>query len=188
MIGFAGRALADEDKPKYLNVTNTPLYDKGNVLYNLDRAKGHLREEGAVVVEGYMDVIGLAGAGVQNAVASCGTALTAEHVKLLARYAERFYLAFDGDEAGRSAAWAPGRAVPARRARRARVPLPTGVDPDELAREQGAAAWDAAAGRRAQRGAASGWSTSSARIPRRIPRRSGAGWPSSSPLYRQTPR
>lgn len=86
IIGFAGRALSDEDTPKYLNITNTPLYDKSKVLYNLDRAKGFLRDDGAVVVEGYMDVIGLASAGVYNTVASCGTAMTADHIRLIARY------------------------------------------------------------------------------------------------------
>ncbi|MCH7471760.1 DNA primase, partial [bacterium] len=108
VIGFAGRALSEEDTPKYLNVTNTPLYDKSKVLYNLDRAKGSIRDEGAVIVEGYMDVIGLAQAGVENVVASCGTALTAGHVTLLKRYTDRFILAFDGDEAGRRATWSAG--------------------------------------------------------------------------------
>ncbi len=143
VIGFAGRALSDEDTPKYLNVTNTPLYDKSKVLYNLDRAKGHLRDEGAVVVEGYMDVIGLAAAGVYNAVASCGTALTAEHVRLIARYTERFYLAFDGDDAGRRAAWGAGRLFLLSGLDVRVLPLPAGVDPDELVRDQGAEAWAA---------------------------------------------
>lgn len=141
VIGFAGRALSDEDTPKYLNVTNTPLYDKSKVLYNLDRAKGFVRDEGAVVVEGYMDVIGLAHAGIYNAIASCGTALTAEHVRLIARYAERFYLAFDGDDAGRRAAWAAGRLFLLAGLDTRVLPLPAGVDPDELVRDRGTAAW-----------------------------------------------
>jgi DNA primase len=144
VIAFAGRALSDEDTPKYLNVTNTPLYDKGHVLYNLDRAKGQMRESGAVVVEGYMDVIGLSAAGVDNAVASCGTALTVEHVRLLKRYAELSYLAFDGDEAGRDAAWNVGRLFPVAGLEVRAVPLPAGVDPDELVRRKGKEAWDAA--------------------------------------------
>lgn len=141
VIAFAGRALSAEDNPKYLNVANTPLYDKSRTLYNLERAKGVLREEGAVVVEGYMDVIGLDSAGVHNAVASCGTALTAEHVKLLTRYAEQFYLAFDGDEAGRRAAWGAGSLF-LRQGLSCRVlKLPAGVDPDEFARAEGLDGW-----------------------------------------------
>jgi DNA primase len=141
IIGFAGRALSDEDSPKYLNVTNTPLYDKSKVLYNLDRAKGFLRDEGAVVVEGYMDVIGLASAGVYNTVASCGTAMTADHIRLIARYTERFYLAFDGDEAGRNAAWGVGKLFLLAGLDARVLPLPAGVDPDELMRDKGAEAW-----------------------------------------------
>jgi DNA primase len=141
VIGFAGRALSDEDSPKYLNVTNTPLYDKSGVLYNLNRARSVLRDEGAVVVEGYMDVIGLSSAGVDNAVASCGTALTEQHVRLLTRYTDRFFLAFDGDEAGARAAWSAG-ALFLRAGHDARVvALPEGVDPDDLARSRGREAW-----------------------------------------------
>ena len=141
VIGFAGRALADEDTPKYLNVTNTPLYNKSAVLYNLDRAKGRMRDEGAVVVEGYMDVIGLASAGVENAVASCGTALTEGHVRLLSRYSDAFHLAFDGDEAGRRAAWGAGVLFLAAGYDARVVPLPGGIDPDELVRQRGVEAW-----------------------------------------------
>ena len=141
VIGFAGRVLSDEDKPKYLNVTNTPLYDKSGVLYNLDRAKGVLREEGAVVVEGYMDVIGLASAGVTNTVATCGTALTSEHVRLLRKYTDRFYLAFDGDLAGAKAAWSAGILFLREGLDVQVIALPEGVDPDDLAREKGREAW-----------------------------------------------
>lgn len=141
VIGFAGRALSEEDSPKYLNVTNTPLYDKSGVLYNLNRARGVLRDEGAVVVEGYMDVIGLCSAGVDNAVATCGTALTERHIQLLARYTDKFFLAFDGDEAGARAAWGAG-ALFLRAGHSARVvALPEGVDPDDLARTKGREAW-----------------------------------------------
>lgn len=142
VIGFAGRALSSEDNPKYLNVANTPLYDKSKTLYNLDRSKGAMREAGAVIVEGYMDVIGLDAAGVQNSVASCGTALTAEHIKLLTRYTDRYYLAFDGDDAGRRAAWSAG-VLFLRQGLNCRVlKLPAGVDPDEFVRDKGAGAWE----------------------------------------------
>ena len=143
VIAFAGRALSEEDSPKYLNVTNTPLYDKSKVLYNLDRAKGQMKEAGAVIVEGYMDVIGLARAGVLNAIATCGTAFTAGHVKLLSRYTDRFFIAFDGDEAGQRAAWSAG-VLFLRSGYDARiVALPAGVDPDSLVQEKGQAAWNA---------------------------------------------
>lgn len=142
VIGFAGRTLSDEDQPKYLNVTNTPLYDKSKALYNLDKAKGLIRTDGAVIVEGYMDVIGLAKAGVGNAVATCGTALTDEHIKLLLRYGDRIYLAFDGDRAGRDAAWKAGRMFLLQGIDAKVVSFPEGVDPDDYAGEHGIEGWN----------------------------------------------
>jgi DNA primase len=144
IIGFAGRALSAEDTPKYLNTAATPLYDKSGVLYNLDRAKGHLRDQGAVVVEGYMDVIGLAAAGIPNAVASCGTALTEQHVRLLARYTDRFYLCFDSDRAGREAAWSAGKLFLHAGYDARVINLGAAKDPDDWAKQQAgdtAAAW-----------------------------------------------
>ena len=83
MIAFGGRALGD-DLPKYLNSPETPIYTKSNVLYHLDRAKEALRQSDfAVLVEGYMDAIAVARAGIANVVASCGTSLTEPQVKLL---------------------------------------------------------------------------------------------------------
>lgn len=143
VIAFAGRALAADDKPKYLNVTNTPLYDKSRVLYNLDRAKGLLRDEGAVLVEGYMDVIGLAAAGVGNTVASCGTALTEDHARLLARYTDRFYLAFDADEAGARATWGAGVKFLQQGLDVRVIRLPEGEDPDDFVNARGHGAWQA---------------------------------------------
>lgn len=144
VIGFGGRALADEDNPKYLNTQNTPLYDKSATLYNLDRAKAHAREAGLVIAEGYMDVIGLAGVGIENVVACCGTALTEQHVRVLMRYGSRFYICLDSDEAGRRAAWSAG-ALFLRSGFDARViELAGAKDPDEWAAAQGgnaAAAW-----------------------------------------------
>jgi DNA primase len=140
VIGFGGRALSDDDQPKYLNIGATPLYDKGRTLYNLDRAKGRLRDEGAVLVEGYMDVIGLAGAGVQNAVACCGTALTEQHVLVLQKYTDRYYLAFDDDGAGRKAAWSGG-VLFLNHGDSPRVLVLDGQDPDEFVREHGLEAW-----------------------------------------------
>lgn len=104
VIAFAGRALGDE-QPKYLNSPETEIYRKSHVLYNLHRAKAAARkDEFAILVEGYMDVIGVAGAGIKNVVASCGTALTSEQVRSLKRHAEKVVVNFDPDAAGANAA------------------------------------------------------------------------------------
>ena len=105
-IGFGARLVRDQDgQPKYLNTRETPIYDKGSVLYNLHRAKAAMTQTGdAYVVEGYTDVIALHQAGVESAVATCGTALGDAHLRLLTRFAQRAILAFDSDEAGARAA------------------------------------------------------------------------------------
>jgi DNA primase len=103
IIGFAGRSL-DGSNPKYLNTSQTPLFDKGRLLYGLDRARDAIGKEGtAVVVEGYMDVITAHEHGYQNVVASMGTALTEEQVTLLKARAPRIVLALDADAAGQEA-------------------------------------------------------------------------------------
>lgn len=105
VIGFGGRVL-DDSKPKYLNSPDTPLFDKGKNLYGLHEARQTIKDVGRiVVVEGYMDVVALAQFGVGYAVAALGTATTAEHIKLLFRQTDSVYFCFDGDEAGRKAAW-----------------------------------------------------------------------------------
>ena len=105
VIGFGGRALRSGDEPKYLNSPETPLYHKSYVLYNLHRAKDAIRKKDhSVLVEGYMDVIGVYSAGVRNVVASCGTALTNTQVRGLKRHAERIVVNFDPDAAGANAA------------------------------------------------------------------------------------
>ena len=104
-IAFGGR-IVGAGQPKYLNSQETPLFHKSQVLFGLDRAKAALASTGvAVVVEGYTDVIALSEAGVGNVVATLGTALTRQHIRLLSRHAQRriVYL-FDGDEAGQRAA------------------------------------------------------------------------------------
>ena len=99
-IGFGGRALRPDDEPKYLNSPETPIYRKSYVLYNLHRAKEAVRKaDRAVLVEGYMDVIGVYSAGVHNVVASCGTALTNTQVRALKRHSERIVVNFDPDAA-----------------------------------------------------------------------------------------
>ncbi|MBE5072767.1 DNA primase [Erythrobacteraceae bacterium E2-1 Yellow Sea] len=142
VIGFGGRILQARDGvAKYLNSPDTPLFDKGRTLYNLHRAGPVSRQSGRmVVVEGYMDVIALANAGIEDAVAPLGTALTEMQLELLWRMVERPVLCFDGDAAGQRAAMrAISRALPMLRPARSLgiVRLPAGLDPDDLIRQQG---------------------------------------------------
>ena len=103
-IGFGGRVLGDE-KPKYLNSPETPVFSKGRELYGLFEARAHLRDKGyALVTEGYMDVVALAQLGFPNAVATLGTACTNDHVQKLFRFTDAVVFSFDGDSAGRRAA------------------------------------------------------------------------------------
>ena len=139
-IGFGGRVLGDE-KPKYLNSPETPVFSKGRELYGLFEARTALRQHGyALVTEGYMDVVALAQLGFANAVATLGTACTAEHVQKLFRFTDSVVFSFDGDSAGRRAA---------RKALDAALPfasdvrtvkflfLPAEHDPDSFIREHG---------------------------------------------------
>jgi DNA primase len=133
IVGFGGRLLEGESEAKYLNSPDTPLYTKGGVLFALDRAREPIRTDGvALFVEGYFDAIGLHQAGVQAAVATCGTALTERHLDLVQRAGAReLVFVFDGDAAGLRAAQraseiAAAAAIPAR----VLVP-PDGEDPDE---------------------------------------------------------
>ena len=100
VIGFGGRVL-DDSLPKYLNSPETPVYNKGRSLYGIEQAKKKCRESGAVfIVEGYLDALALYQHGIENSVATLGTALTSDHVRLLTRYAGRMFLVYDSDEAG----------------------------------------------------------------------------------------
>ncbi len=104
-IAFGARALQPDQEPKYLNSPETPIYHKGRVLYGLSAARDAIRRQDTVlVVEGYMDLLSLAQAGIQHVAATSGTALTEDHGRLLARVARRVVLLFDGDEAGSTAA------------------------------------------------------------------------------------
>lgn len=101
VVGFAGRALTADDMPKYLNISETSLYDKSKLLYGMHIAKSHLKSFGSlIIVEGYMDVIALFDAGLPIGVATCGTALTAQHAKLLKRHTDKITFSFDTDNAG----------------------------------------------------------------------------------------
>jgi len=103
IVAFGARALGD-DMPKYLNSPETPIYSKSNVLYHMDRAKEALRRQDfAILVEGYMDVIAAARAGISNVVASCGTSLAETQIKLLGRFTKRVIVNYDPDTAGQAA-------------------------------------------------------------------------------------
>jgi len=146
VIGFGGRIL-DKGEPKYMNSPETPLFEKGRELYGLPQAREAIRDEGRVlVVEGYMDVVALAQFGVSYAVATLGTATTPVHVSKLLRLADELVFCFDGDAAGRKAAW---------RALEVSLPLapdnkpvrflflPDGEDPDTYVRKHGKDAFEA---------------------------------------------
>ncbi len=141
VVAFGGRALGD-DLPKYLNSPETPVYSKSNVLYHLDRAKEALRQRDfAVLVEGYMDTISVARAGVANVVASCGTSLAETQVKLLSRFTRRVVVNYDPDTAGQ-AATERSLAILLEQGYDVRVlALPGSADPDKFIREQGAEAY-----------------------------------------------
>jgi DNA primase len=139
-IGFGGRVL-DKGEPKYLNSPETPVFSKGQELYGLFEARSAIRQAGYVLVtEGYMDVVALAQLGFGNAVATLGTACTAEHVRLLFRFSDAVVFSFDGDAAGRRAAHkALEAALPwASDTRSVKfLFLPPEHDPDSFVREQG---------------------------------------------------
>jgi len=144
IIGFGGRALADGDQPKYLNSPETPIYKKSHVLYNLHRAKDAIRKEDRVIlVEGYMDAIGVSAAGFAFVVASCGTALTAQHVHALKRHTSRILVNFDPDAPGANAAERSINTLLAEGMQARMVELDGELDPDEYCRERGAAAYQA---------------------------------------------
>src|SRR3989440_3846691 len=147
VIGFGGRVIA-EGEPKYLNSPETPLFEKGRELYGLYQARRAIRDANeVVVVEGYMDVVALAQHGVENAVATLGTATTPFHLAKLLRLADNVVFCFDGDAAGRKAAWraldvalpvlADGKVVRF-------LFLPAADDPDTYVRREGADGFRAA--------------------------------------------
>ncbi len=146
VIGFGGRVMAGDVKPKYLNSPETPVFHKGSELYGLYQARKAVRKlERLLVVEGYMDVVSLAQFGVRNVVATLGTATTAEHLQRLFRVVPQVVFCFDGDRAGREAAWrALENALPVlSEGRRIRFMfLPDGEDPDSLVRKEGQAGFE----------------------------------------------
>ena len=141
VIGFGGRVL-DSGEPKYINSPETPVFEKGRELYGLYQARQAIRSENSViVVEGYMDVVALAQHGVHNAVATLGTSTTPTHIQKLFRQADRVVFCFDGDAAGRKAAWRALEAAlePLDDAKQIGfLFLPEGHDPDSFVRHEGA--------------------------------------------------
>jgi DNA primase len=144
-VGFGARLLEGEG-PKYLNSPETPVYRKGEMLYNLHRAKGAVTSSGrAHVVEGYTDVIALHRGGVETAVATCGTALSEGHMRLLSRFTERVVLAFDSDEAGARAAERAYGFFEQFPVEVLVLVLPEGLDPADFVRDRGAEAFESLA-------------------------------------------
>jgi DNA primase len=142
VVAFGGRALGD-DQPKYLNSPETPIYSKSRVLYHLDRAAGAIRQsDQAVLVEGYMDCIAVASAGVGRVVASCGTSLTESQIRLLGRYARRVVVNYDPDSAGVAATERSLTGLLEEGFEVKVLALPAGLDPDAFIRKHGAADYE----------------------------------------------
>ena len=141
VIGFGGRVINAEDTPKYYNSPETPLFQKGHELYGLFIARRAIRDAGRVlVVEGYMDVVALAQYGIDYAVAALGTATTPVHITKLMRQTDEVVFSFDGDNAGRTAAWRAAMNALAALTDSLELKfmfLPTGHDPDSYVREFG---------------------------------------------------
>ena len=141
VIAFGGRAMGD-DMPKYLNSPETPIYSKSNVLYHLDRAKEALRQNDfGVLVEGYMDAIAVARAGIANVIASCGTSLAEPQIKLLGRFTRRVVVNYDPDTAGHAATERSLILLLEKEFDVRVLALPGGADPDKFLKEHGADAY-----------------------------------------------
>src|SRR3989440_8770578 len=141
IVAFGARALGD-DMPKYLNSPETPIYSKSNVLYHMDRAKDALRRQDfAILVEGYMDAIAVARAGISNVVASCGTSLAEPQIKLLGRFTRRVIVNYDPDTAGQTATERSLALLLEHDFEGRLLALPGKADPDKFIREQGADAY-----------------------------------------------
>lgn len=146
VIGFGARTLSDEE-PKYLNSPSTLVFDKSRTFYGISQARDAIRQTGtAIVVEGYTDVIACHQAGLRNVVATLGTALTEEHLRVLRRYTDRAVLAYDADSAGLSAMLRAAHQLEASDLVVHVMVLPTGEDPDSLVRREGGAALERLAG------------------------------------------
>ena len=131
-IGFGGRVL-DNSLPKYINSPESPVYLKSEVLFGIDLARQSMREQrSAIIVEGYFDHLALFRSGITNVVATCGTALTKGHLQVLRRYADKLYLLFDGDSAGKKATFRAMELLLAEQVPCHVIELPAGDDPDSF--------------------------------------------------------
>ncbi|MGO9590013.1 MAG: DNA primase [Candidatus Acidiferrales bacterium] len=141
VIAFGGRAMGD-DMPKYMNSPETPVYSKSNLLYHLDRAKEAIRQgDIAILVEGYMDAIAVARAGIANVVASCGTSLAEPQIKLLGRFTRRVIVNYDPDTAGQVATERSIALLLEKEFDVRVLALPGAADPDKFIKEQGVEAY-----------------------------------------------
>jgi DNA primase len=141
VIAFGGRAMGDE-MPKYMNSPETPIYTKSSVLYHLDRAKEALRQSDfGILVEGYMDAIAVARAGISNVIASCGTSLAEPQIKLLGRYTRRVVVNYDPDTAGQAATERSLLLLLEKEFDVRVLALPGGADPDAFLKQHGAEAY-----------------------------------------------
>ncbi|MBR3202773.1 MAG: DNA primase [Solobacterium sp.] len=147
-IGFSARTMDPDNPSKYVNTTDTPLFHKGEIVYNAHRARMSARREGKVYVcEGVTDVIAFARAGVQNAVCTLGTSCTKQQIEILHHMAPRVIFCYDGDAAGQNATMKAGRLAREAGCEVAVVDNRTGLDPDELTRKEGADAFKAMLGK-----------------------------------------
>ena len=147
-IGFSARTMDPDNPSKYVNTTDTPLFHKGEIVYNAHRARMSARREGKVYVcEGVTDVIAFARAGVQNAVCTLGTSCTKQQIEILHHMAPRVIFCYDGDAAGQNATMKAGRLAREAGCEVAVVDNRTGLDPDELIRKEGADAFKAMLGK-----------------------------------------
>ena len=138
IIAFAGRQLADDKGPKYLNSPESRVYNKSRVVYGLKLAAEHIRKADQIlVVEGYTDLISLYQSGIKNVVATAGTAFTPYHCRILIRYTKNIVMVFDGDDAGKKAASRATKIAMEHLVRPRIVMLKTGMDPDEVVKNAG---------------------------------------------------
>jgi len=138
VIAFGGRIFNKDDQVKYQNSPETPIYTKSNVLYGLHQNSSHIRESKKIIlVEGYMDLLQLTQAGINNSLAISGTAFTEGHVSILKRYTNNIYITFDGDEAGQKASIRSGYILAKNSLDPKIITPPNGMDPDDWIREKG---------------------------------------------------
>jgi DNA primase len=144
-VGFGGRVL-DDSLPKYINSPESPIYHKSEILFGVDLAKQAMREQGtAIIVEGYFDHLALYQAGIRHVVATCGTALTGGHLKLLQRFSGQVHTLFDSDSAGKKATFRAMELFLEGGLPASVVELPAGEDPDSYLMKEGAVAFSARA-------------------------------------------